>query len=131
MPPCVGITWPSRLEPAPKGVTGHAALARDREDARDLLRRGRVDDEVRPLRPVEGHVGRVQVALGVAVRDARVLAERLDERIAKLLDGDRHANSFSEGSPPATLSTAQRRLSWTPRSAASPSFASQSAKKAE
>ena len=69
----------------------HAALARDREDARDLLRRGRVDDEVRPLRPVEGHVGRVQVALGVAVRDARVLAERVDERLAELLDGDAHA----------------------------------------
>ena len=39
-------------------------------------------------------------------------------------------NSASDGSPPATLSTAQRRLSWTPRSAASPSFASQFAKKA-
>ena len=69
----------------------HAALARDREDARDLVRRGRVDDEVRPLRPVEGDVGRVEVALGVAVRDARVLAERLDERFAELLDGDAHA----------------------------------------
>ena len=69
----------------------HAALARDREDARDLLRRGRVDDEVRPPRPVEGHVGRVEVALGVAVRDARVLAERRRERLAELLDGDAHA----------------------------------------
>ena len=70
---------------------GHATLARDREDARDVLRRGRVDDEVRPLRPVKGDVGGVQVALGVAVRDARVLAERLDERLAELLHRDAHA----------------------------------------
>ena len=50
---------------------GHAPLARDRQDARDVLRRGRVDDQVRPPRLVEGDVLRVEVALGVAVRDAR------------------------------------------------------------
>ena len=89
---------------------GHPAVAGDRHDARDLVRRGRVDDKVGPLRPVKGDVGRVEVALGVAVRDARVLAERLDECFAELLDGDGQLNSASDGSPPATLSTAQRRL---------------------
>ncbi len=44
---------------------------------------------------------------------------------------DHHPNSASDGRSPATLSTAQRRLSWTSRSAASPSFASQLVKKAE
>ena len=109
---------------------GHAALVRDREDARDLLRRGRIDDEIGPLRPVEGDVGRVEVALGVAVGDASALAERLDQRVAQLLDDDAHEKSRSDGSPPATVSTAQRRLSWTSVSAAAPSFASQLAKKA-
>jgi hypothetical protein len=113
-----------------EGRHGHPALARDREDAGDLVRRGRVDDQIRPLRPVKGDVGRVEVALGVAVRDPPVLAERPDECVAKLLDGRGHANSASDGSPRPALSTAQRRLSWTPRSAASPSFASQLAKKA-
>ena len=60
---------------------------------------------------MKGDVGRVEVALGVSVRDARVLAERLDECFAELLNGDAQLNSASEGSPPATLSTAQRRLS--------------------
>ena len=109
----------------------HAALVRDREDTRDLFRRGRVDDQVGAPRAVKGHVGRVQVALGVALGNARPFAECIDERLPELLDGDAHANSVSDGSPPAALSTAQRRLSWTPRSAAGPSFASQFAKKLE
>ena len=108
-----------------------AALAGNRHDPRDLVRRRGVHDEIGPLRPVEGDVGRVEIALGVAVGDARALAECLDQCLSKLLDGDCQLNSASDGSPPATLSTAQRRLSWTARSAASPSFASQFAKKAE
>ncbi len=109
---------------------GHTALVREREDARDLVRRRRVDHEVGPPRPVKGDVGAVEVALRVAVRHARTPAEHLGEGVAQLLGRDGHANSASDGSPDATLSTAQRRLSWTPRSAASPSFASQSAKNA-
>ena len=110
---------------------GHLALVRQREHPRDVVGRGRVDHEVRAPRPVEGDVGSVEVALRVAVRDTRLLAEHLREGVPELLGRDGHANSASEGSPGATLSTAQRRLSWTPRSAAAPSFASQSAKKAE
>ena len=64
MPPSTGMTWPSRLEPAPNGVTGIRSRGCQLEHARDLLGRRRVDDEIRTVRRVEGHVLAVQIAVG-------------------------------------------------------------------
>ena len=107
---------------------GHAALVGEREDGRDLLRGLRVDDDVGPMRAVEGHVARVQVALRVAVRHAPLVAERVDERRAQVSRA--HAGSLSDGSSGPTRSTAQRMLSWTARSAAAGSRDSQACRKA-
>ncbi len=86
------------------------------EDGRNFLRGLRVDDDVGPMRAVEGHVARVEVALGVAVRHPPLVAERVDERGAEVSRA--HAGSLSDGSSGPTRSTAQRMLSWTARSAA-------------
>ena len=128
MPPRVGMTWPSRLEPAPNGVTAMPRSFASARTPRDLLRRRRIDDEVGPPWAVKRDVGAVEVTLE-SPSEARVGAEDLGERLSELLGRHRHENSVSDGSPGATLSTAQRRLAWTPRSAASPSLVSQFAKK--
>ena len=61
--------------PCAEGGHGDAPLVCELEDARDLQRRGWVDDEIRPAGSVEGQVGGVQVALGVAGRDPRRIVE--------------------------------------------------------
>lgn len=104
----------------PERRHGHAPGVGERERARDLVGRGGVDDEIGPAGPVEGHVRAVQVALRVAVRDP----DEPGERFPEALRHDRHLPD-SDGNVPATRSTAQRRLSWTIRSASSPSLATQ------
>ncbi len=99
---------------------GHAQLVREREDARDVVGRGGVDDEIRTPRAVERHVARVEVELRLAVGDAGVRAELAGHRVAKILG--RRAQAASLGNPGATLATAQRRLSCTIASAVSSSF---------
>ena len=88
MPPWIGMMWPSRLVPTPKGVTGIRRSFAIASTWRHLGRRGGVDDEVGAVRLVEAEVGGVEVALGVAVLD-RVGAERLAQRLGDLVDASR------------------------------------------
>ena len=62
------VTLEARADPERRH--GNVILAREGEDLRDGLGRLGIDDEVGPVGCVEGEVGRVQVALGVAVADA-------------------------------------------------------------
>ena len=59
----------------------------ERQHRDDVLGRGRVDDDVGPVRPVERDVARVQLALGVAVRDPARVAERVRERVTQIRTG--------------------------------------------
>ncbi len=79
----------------PEGDDRHPVLVGEREHRRDLRRRERVHDEVGSVGPVEGDVLGVEVAVGVAGRDAALVAERRDERGVELVG--RH---FSRGCQP-------------------------------
>ena len=109
MPPAIGITWPSRLVPAPKGTTGTPsadAKASTRATSSVLLGE---HDHVGPSRRVQAQVAAMLVEHRVAVDDAPLVGQDLEEGGAKA-----HGRTIVTG--PSLTSSTSIRAPKTPRS---------------